>query len=234
MRYIKNEKGFALITSLMFTMLSLVIAMSLLHMISSGIRTSGAMKIYRSTTDAAYGGVDIMIKDIINNNILNASTMTAAAFTTQMSNYVGGFNSATGFNSASANAECLQEKLTKPNSQWSAACKDFSLTANNASHDLAFQLKASSGSPYNVYAKIVDTMEYVYEDYDPVTGQKIVVKAAGNTDLSTTQLEGAGVVTSRGGGGGSNPAQPYMYRIEIQAERPASTEKSKISVQYVY
>lgn len=229
MKLIKNEDGFALITSLMFTMLSLVIATSLLYLITSGIKTSSAMKNYRSTTEAAYGGVDIMIKDIISSNLLNASNMLPAAFTTQMTNYVAGLDS------ASVAAVCLQEKLTKPNSQWSASCSNTTLSANEASHDIKFRLNASSGAPFNVYAKIVDTMEYVYEDYDPATGQRIVIKSAGNTDLSTTQLEGAGVLTTRGGGGGSNPSQPFMYRIEIQAERPApATEKSIISVQYVY
>jgi hypothetical protein len=215
----------------MFTMLSLVISMSLLYMITSGIKTSGAMKRYRSTVEAAYGGVDIMIKDIINSNLLNASSMTPAEFTTQMTNYVAGFTAANGFNSKSINAACLQEKLTKPSKQWSTACKDFSLTPNATNSDISFQLKATTGLPYNVYAKIVDTMEYVFEDF--VDGKKVITKSAGNTDLSSTQLEGAAVVQS--GGGNSNPSQPYMYRIEILAGRPASSmEKSQISVQYLY
>jgi len=223
MRFIRNNKGFALITSLMFTMLGLVLTMTLLYLVTSGIKASGSMKMYRSTTEAAYGGVDIIIKDIIANNLMNATTMDATSFSAAMTSYFPG---------ATVNSTCLQAKLTTPRSQWPAACSDVSLTANEASHDVKFILNGSPGVTYNVYAKIVDTMEYVTEDF--ANGQKIITKSTGNTDLSQVQLESGGVVDG-GGGGNKNPSQPYMYRIEVQAESPAkSTEKSKISVQYVY
>ena len=226
MRHLQNRDGFALITALMFTMLSLVITLSLLYMVTAGIKTSGTLKSYRSTTDAAYGGVDIMIKDIINSNLLNASTMDANTFSTQMTNYVASFSS------ASVAANCLQIKLTTASRSWPAACADKSLSANASSYDIKFSLNGKPGEPaFNVYAKIVDTMEYIYDDYTP-DGTKVTIRSAGNTDLSTTQLEGSGVVN---GSTNNNPSQPYMYRIEVQAERPAPyTEKSKISVQYVY
>jgi hypothetical protein len=225
MKFLKNRDGFALITALMFTMLSLVMTMTLLSLVASGIKTSSAMKSYRSTTEAAYGGVDIMIKDIINNNLMNATSLDPVAFKTQMDNYVIGLQNAV------VDSTCLRAKLTTPNSQWPDACKNVSLVANEASNDIKFTLNAASGPSFNVYAKIVNTMEYVYEDFTP-TGQRVIIKTAGNTDLSTTHLEGAGVVN---GGGSTNPSLPYMYRIEVQAQRPApSTDKSMISVEYVY
>lgn len=229
MKLIQNNSGFALITALMFTMLSLVITMTLLYMVSSGIRTSSALKKYKTTTEAAYGGVDIMIKDIIGSNIANAKFMNEATFRASMTNYVAGLNSAT------VASKCLQLKLTTPTNTWPADCTN-SIKADETSNDLKFNLNASDGPAYNVYAKIVDTEEYVFEDFvmDAATGivKKVVVRSAGNSDVSPKILEGAGVTENKKG---TIPPQPYVYRIEIQAGRPSpSMEKSKISVQYVY
>jgi hypothetical protein len=202
--------------------------MTLLYMVTSGIKTSGAMKSYRNTTEAAYGGVDIFIKDIINSNLSKAldTSLSDSSFTTSMTNYVSSLNS------AQINQVCFRPKLTTTNASWPSACSDGSLEATK-NPDLKFNLKATNGPDYYVvYAKIVDTMEYVTKDYE--NGVEVVIKSIGNTDLSPNLLEAAGT-TERGEGGAKNPSQPYRYRVEIQASRPASsTEKSKLSVMYVY
>ena len=66
MRFLQNEKGVALVTSIMFTALSLVICMSLLYIITSGIQATGTLKRYRTALEATYGGTELMLKDIIN------------------------------------------------------------------------------------------------------------------------------------------------------------------------
>jgi hypothetical protein len=55
---------------------------------------------------------------------------------------------------------------------------------------------------------------------------------AGNSDTTNFSLEGG---STTDGSGVTVPHYPYMYRIEIQAERSQNpAEKSKISVQYAY
>jgi hypothetical protein len=220
MHLLKNKDGFALVTALMFTLLSLMLTLTLLYMVTASVQTSSSLKKYHTATEAAHGGVELLIKDIINNNIMNAATLSQGDFATAVGAYAD-----------SASANCLQKKLTLPTSQWGSACSDVSLGATEAHHDLKFVLNSDPGTPgFNVYAKIVDTMAYVYTDYTP-TGQVVTTTTAGNTDLSTVQLEGGGVTSAAAS---TNPSQPHMYRIEVQASKPNSTETSKVSVQYAY
>lgn len=224
MDILRNNEGFALVTSLMFTLLSLMLTTMLLYMVLSSTATSGTLKRYHTVTEAAHGGVDVLIKDMINNNLINAATMTSTQFAAQMNSYAGGLTG------ADVNATCLQIKLTKPTSQWPAACSNLSLGATEANHDMKIVLNSDSGPGYNVYAKIIDTIGYTYTDYTP-TGQVKTYTTAGNTDLSTVQLEGGGVTSPAAT---TNPSQPHMFRVEVQASRPTSNETSKVSVQYAY
>lgn len=66
MWYLRNEKGVALVTSIMFTALALVICASLLYIITTGIQATGALKRYKTALEATYGGTEIMLKDIVN------------------------------------------------------------------------------------------------------------------------------------------------------------------------
>lgn len=238
MKILHNENGIALITALMFTALSLVITMSLLYMVTAGIRTSGAMKRYRTTTEAAYGGTDIVVKDLIaasfafhDYSISHPGTSFSSYMTGSSTGYMKNLN-------APNISACLRAKLTSPKTKWSAACSNATLNAKDAS-DVTFNLNAASGTPFAVYSKIVDTMErkfVVLESYSAASGglakRSKTVTIAGNSDVSTTALE-SGSTTD--GSGVTVPHYPYMYRIEVQAERQQnSTEKAKISVQYAY
>jgi len=107
---------------------------------------------------------------------------------------------------------CLQNKLSLGTKAWDASC---SQTSNPKSDpDIRFQMPALNGQPYTVYAKIVDTL-------------------GGNTDTSGLQLEGGGVAESLSF---ITPQHlPYVYRLEIQAERSANaTEQANMSVLYAY
>lgn len=227
MKTLHNEKGIALITSLMFTVLSLVMTMALLSMVTASIRTSSAIKRFRTTTEAVYGGLDIMAKDLITANFGYRDYLTThptATYDNYMKvNYMASLN-------APNISTCLQAKLTTPKSEWPASCKtDVSSNAKTA-FDVSFNLNAASGSPYTVYSKIVDTMDrkfVVYRNHSSITLTK-----AGNSDASTFGLE-AGSTTEAAGV--TVPHYPYMYRIEIQAERQQNPlEKAKITVQYAY
>ncbi|MDD2733492.1 MAG: hypothetical protein PHF56_06090 [Desulfuromonadaceae bacterium] len=238
MRVLHNENGIALITALMFTALSLVITMSLLYMVTAGIRSSGAMKRYRTTTEAAYGGTDIVVKDLIaasfafhDYSVANPGTSFSSYMTGNANGYMKNLN-------APNISACLRAKLTSPKSKWSVACSNASLNAKEAS-DITFNLNAASGTPFAVYSKIVDTMErkfIVMESYSAASGglgkRSKTITVAGNSDTSSMALE-SGSTTD--GSGVTVPHYPYMYRIEVQAERQQNaTEKAKMSVQYAY
>lgn len=230
MRFIRNQNGIALVTSLMFTVICLVISMSLLYMITSGISTSGAMKRYQSTIEATYGGTDIVVKDLVAASFAFSSYSVAhpgTSYTSYMqSTYMGSLNGANVSN-------CLRTKLTTPRSQWTTACANTNLDAKVGT-DITFNLNAATGTPFTVYSKIVDTMERkfsVLETYSGVKKAKTVIMA-GNTESSSTALE-FGSTTD--GSGVTVPHYPYVYRIEVQGERQSNaSENSKISVLYAY
>lgn len=79
---------------------------------------------------------------------------------------------------------------------------------------MSFTLQASSGNPFIVYSKIVDTV-------------------SGNSDTGGLQLEGGGVAESSSL---LTPQHfPFIYRMEIQGERQNnSTTQANIEVLYAY
>lgn len=164
---LNNEKGIALVTALMLTLISLTIIMALLYMITAGTKLSGAQKRYKSSLEASQGGAEILLKDIIPTVMRNYSSSTLV---TQVQN---DFSAVTLQVDSAQN--CLQAKLTRPSSQWPAGCSN---TSNpKESPDISFNLQATTGNSFVVYTKIVDTVK-------------------GNTDVSGLQLEGAGVAES--------------------------------------
>jgi hypothetical protein len=225
MKTLHNEKGIALVTSLMFTALCLVITMALLYMVTAGSRSSGALKRYRTVTEAAYGGTDIVLKDLIS---------ASFAYKQYSAQYPGGFNNymkntyMASLNSADVSS-CLRTKLESPKSTWPANCQNVTSPINN-NWDIKFQLTAASGTtPFTVYSRIVDDMGYKLSVFENHSAK--VKTIAGNSTVSLYSLEGTSVTEASGV---TVPHYPYMYRMEIQAERPNSSEKSKISVQYAY
>ena len=228
MKYLTNDKGVALITALMFTVLSLVISMSLLYMVTSGIKVSAAMKRYKTVVEATYGGTEIITKDLLAKALSYGSDSTGT-FSQFVAGQMGDLNPT--FSS------CFQERLGNSKKNWSVACA--SVTGNpKSSPDVSFSLTPATGSPYTVYSKIVDTSEWRFISFSsPASGGTPVLlnkTIAGNSD----RAGGAGYDTK----GGTVtlkkpdiPHYPYMYRIEIQGERQQnSNEKSNISVQYAY
>src|ERR1039458_4183808 len=80
MKVFRNEQGIALVTSLMITLISLTMILALLYMATTGIQVSSMNKRYKTVLDAAYGGADVVAKDIIPytiNQIYN-TTITAS------------------------------------------------------------------------------------------------------------------------------------------------------------
>jgi hypothetical protein len=114
---------------------------------------------------------------------------------------------------------CLNEKITLSRSSWTANC---SATERSLLIDAAdattFDMRFDLGN-YRVFTKIVDTIEGNSETGGIVTDGT---------------LGGAGVVASSSGLV-SPPHNPYLYKIEVQAQNSANaTERSRKSLLYAH
>lgn len=233
MKYLKSENGVALITALMFTLLSLVISMALLYMVTAGAKTSGALKRYKTALDATYGGTEIITKEILGKALefSNYST-TGNPFKTYLPGKLGTLTIL-----SESNLGCLHERLTTPRRFWSTACSAIS----SNSPDISFRLNALETDPnkqYRVYSNIVDTSEWKITSF-PGTGVKVTNSLAGNSDVTSGGEDSGltqGAVVGSGGPALKSPHYPYVYKIEIQGERMNNPkmEKGNISVLYAY
>ncbi len=218
MNNLRNEKGIALVTSLMLTLLTLVIAMTLMYFIEIGTQMSASVKRYKNVREAAYGGVSITVNEVI-------PSLENAIF----NNYSSGEGSGIQLLKAdyasikldTPNIDCLKRKLITSTSSWNDACN--STLDAKTSPDLTFVLKSTlagfnqSNQGYSVYAKIVDT---------PIIGNtdKTVKKNLRNAENVNEYSVGSYGLTI-----------PTTYRIEVRAEKQQNpNEKSELSVVYAY
>lgn len=203
MRFINNNKGIALVTSLMLTLLSLTIVTALLLIITQGTKISGLNKKYKTALEASYGGAEILVKEVMPFVMQNYSSAT---LNTDLESAFSAVNLDV------TSASCLQIKLKKPTSEWPSICSN---TANpKQAPDIKYKMEATTGNPFVVYSKIVDTV-------------------SGNTDTSGILLEGSGVAESSSIL--SPQHYPYIYRLELQGERETNAAtQSNIEVLYAY
>lgn len=202
MKFIRNKEGIALVTSLMLTMISLVIAMALMSMVISNIQVSAANKRYRTVLQSAYGATELVTKDILANVFNGYSTATSLQGV-----YTGKLDS------FAANS-CINQKFTVDASNWTADCKPTTFSPKD-NPDISFKLQATTSTPFQVYAKVVDTFK-------------------GNTDsnYNPNLREALNVTESVQESGKTIPSS---FRVEIQTERASNPdEKASLSVLYAY
>jgi hypothetical protein len=124
--------------------------------------------------------------------------------------FVDGGGAPVGGGDVTATAQCVSDKLNLPTVQWNAAC-DNTLTivpGDAATYDLTLPL-----GNYTAFGKIVDTVP-------------------GNT-VSGLQVEKDTGVVSTGTGEIAVMGLPYLYTVEVHAERSADPgERSKASALY--
>lgn len=221
---LSNNKGIALVTSLMLTMISLGIVMALFYMITQSMKISAATKRYRNATEATYGGGELVAFDIIGNAWKNYSSAGG------MSNSLTTTYSNIGLSVTTAD-NCLTQKLSSPVSNWTSCSspqKSMDITTIKSTPDLTFLLNGTTPQQnYKVYAKIVDT-------------------TSGNTDISSSALlsisDSEGLISASGSGynktgtgGVSIQHIPFGYRIEVQGEKETNAiERSNVTVLYAY
>jgi hypothetical protein len=211
-RVARNEDGIALVTSLMMTLITLAIIMSILYLITSSIQNMGASKRYKSAMEAAYGGTELVVKDLFPMIMRDVASSTLANDISTYNQDSGITVTANGYNNLTKSQQCLNDKLTKSTANWTSYCDS---TVNPTTYpDFQIQLPATNGTQFTVYAKIVDTV-------------------AGNTDTSGLQLEGSGVAESSSV---ITPQHfPMIYRLDVQGQRSTNAaEKLNLSVLYAY
>jgi Tfp pilus assembly protein PilX len=205
MKVLKNEKGVALVTSLMLTLISLGMVMALLQLVLMQTKISGAHKRYKNSLEAAHGGVQLIAKEII--PMLFSDTPDPK--TTLTSEFAA-------IELDTSSNECLKQKLTSPTGNWTACGAGSTSMDPKTGWDMTFKLPGVSGSGYQVYAKIVDSKP-------------------GNSDMSgVLNLDsGAGVTGSSPAVDPMH--QPAIYRIETEGESTSnSKEKAELTVFYSY
>jgi hypothetical protein len=204
-----NNKGIALVTAMMMTLIILVMIMGLMSMIIMNLKGNTAMKSYRNVTEASYGGSNLVMQSIIPqlyNNYSSASALT--------NNY-----SVINMNVIASSA-CFKQKMTSKTSTWSASCQPGSLDAT-VNPDITFKLGGVSGQSFTVSSKIVDTIPGVPYPIIPQSGGGGLLLGDGVTDTGSS-------------GVGTNLAHT-VYRIEVSGQRTTNpSERTNLSVLYEY
>lgn len=205
MKTLTNERGVALVTSMLLTMISLAIVLAALYFITQQTQLSAASKHYRNALEASHGGVEVFVKDVIPKIFNNYST--ASAFS-----QIG---------MSIPNQQCASIKLMNNTNEW-GACKDSLRPFDpKSSPDAMFTLKGLGLQPgFNVYAKVVDTQKGNTDTSQ--YGESLLIGAA-----VTGGLTAQGSVTPK--------HIPAIYRIEVQGERDKNPqEKAQLTVLYAY
>ncbi len=143
MKILRNERGMALVTSLILMMIALAITMAILYMVVWQTKLSGAHKRYRTAIEASQGGVEIFAKQII-----------PQVFT----NFTSGMGTQFNFVWNGGNLACFSYKLNNATAKWGTICgSDPARYDATQNWDVTFTLPGTNAN-YNVYAKIVDTI----------------------------------------------------------------------------
>ncbi|MGQ9570576.1 MAG: pilus assembly PilX N-terminal domain-containing protein [Thermodesulfovibrionales bacterium] len=214
MRFLNNEKGIALMMALILSLIALAIISALIYFVTQGTIISGYQKRYQTAQEAAKGGVELITKEVIPQTIVSIDVSDLTNRINSLQNDYSGISLA-----FTTGAPCLRDKLLLSTIDWSnCSAANKTLDPKN-SPDLIFQLSGiPPAQPFNVFAKTVDTIGGLYA----------------NSDTSGLELEGLGV-TESGSGMVSPKHNPFIYRIEVQAERSTNPdERANFSILYAY
>ncbi len=199
-----NEKGIALVTALLLTLISLAIILAAVYFLTQGTKMSGFQKKYATALEASYGGVQIITNDIIPKTIGGANLS---------------FLKISGMLVPNVTDQCFSAKLTSATNSWvtSGACSNASTSLSAAnSPDITLTLQGVGSQPnLQVSIKIVDTVP-------------------GNTDTSGISLLGSGVVGAQSGiiTPQHNP-YIYRVEVQGQRQTNPD-EKANLSAIYAY
>lgn len=211
------ERGSVLIVVIVLSAVALMVATSLLYMITMGTKLSGMEKRYRTARDASYGAVEVLGQMIFSMQ----TTTTGETFLASWNYYKPpAIDTCTGVSGASS-ATGLRAKIMTPSSSWNANCNKSSVIDPNTPATYDFSFEIGTNPVYKVYAKIIDTVP-------------------GNTMGSYAGSEvGSGIDTHQGTTStrAELPVEqvPFSYLLEIDTRNKTNaSEKSRLSVFYQY
>ena len=215
-----SEKGLALVTVLVLSLICLSIISTLVYMVIQGTKFSGYFKRYETAREAALGGAEIG-SDLI----LQRGELTIPGLVNLPSFCDCGDPDDPNDNEYGGVPSCLCDKLCDtafvypgPAANWvNCVAADYTLDPTT-NPDIQFSLTGFN-TTYQVSAKIVDTIR-------------------GNSDLSGEELGGCGVVCSTSGLI-TAPPMPYLYRVEINSQdivvgAGAMLERARLSALYAF
>lgn len=211
---IRNPKGIALITTLMFTLISMGFIMMLLYTVTQSTITSGAAKRYQNAREASFGGMEVIAKEIIPNMFAGYST----------SKIIGDYNAS---NLDMSMSSCFKSKLFNSTGNWSGCGANSTSTLAEQSPDVTFTLKSTSDNVgFTVYSKIVDTT---------CGGNTLIGQTCSNSDPSGIDYLDVGGGVTNAAGTVTPQHLPAYYRIEITGQRKQNpSERSRLSLLYMY
>lgn len=214
MKLFRNEKGIALVSVLILSLIALSIIATLVYLVIQGTRFSGFFKRYETAREAGTGGAEIMV-DLINNRgkLPDLLTVFPKRCDCGLPETIGDnmvINEDNSLSTPSLQYICLCAKLCDATADWPEEC-DSSIDATT-NPDMLLTLTGIAGESYSVNTKIVDTIPGV---------------TVGGEDLSAE-----GVVEDRKE---PPPSQPYIYRVEVESQSVTNqAERSRLSVLYGY
>lgn len=234
--YIKNERGIALVMVLILALIGLAIVSAMLYMLTQGTQVSSAQKFYRTAEEASYGGMELATEYLGSRGVMNFPLLpltlhggvAGTAYTTGC-NCGDPYNAGDNIDRMTGAQSDRCDKLCNPTSSWPVATRvaDTALIPADPNNmaawrpDFTYQLSnlANPALSFTVFTKIVDTVQ-------------------GNSDVGglvvSGELGGAGVVASNTGLV-TPPHNPYLYRVEIQAQATANPrERSRLSLLDAY
>lgn len=214
---LKSEKGLALVTVLILSLITLAIISTLVYMVIQGTRSSGFYKRYETAREASIGGAELGGDLVLNRGQLSIpllpmwSSSTGGSF---LSCDCGDPDNPNDNRDSNNVRTCMCDKMCDATADWPVACS-ISLDPTDTP-DLEFDI-AGVNTNYRVSVKIVDTIR-------------------GNSDVSVggEQLGGCGVVCSSSSVINA-PPMPYLLRVEVNSVDTINPlERARLSALYAY
>ena len=224
MKLRQNNKGVALVTALVLTLVALVVILGILYMVSQGASSGGKRKVYTNAVEASYGASDVTLLEVLpyiinslpqtlfdttTGDMLTADTLVTNATLNNLETRLSDIDLEIKTSaSAATRNRCIADKLTKTSGanwvNWTNCPSNDSNPRNNP--DVTFTLKGTQ-SNYKIYSKIVDTIP-------------------GTPYPAARELDG-GTIPSYG--------RHFVFRIEVAADRTSGTgEQGRLTVVYEY
>jgi hypothetical protein len=208
----KGEKGIALVMVLVLSTVALLIMAGLIYMLTTGTQISGIQKKYETASEAGLGGSDVTYQLIG----LRGDASRTASFLNDMAALLPTITTPStcrGINMAGTTFTGLAAKINSPTSTWTGCDTSMVIDPNtNTSYDIVFTL--GTGPAYNVYSKIVDTIEGNSAGDEGLINNRVVDSNSGEIKVMS---------------------YPYVYTVEVDAENTGDpSERAKYSILYLY